>query len=192
MDKLNWTFKQQSAQSSMLNLIVAFQFVVVGNKLSANVPRILKGYRWESTPNFIEQYQFGKFGKHSWFWILFRIIILLFWNLFSVSLDTKTAQDKSFFIWDSANIENFPKVEICFERMNIWEDKINFRWPGFRVQTAKVFPDSKSLQLAFCSRANQPKLYWPRDSQLYWIIGLSHYSLHPVPWEMKKYNREKK
>ena len=43
MDKLNWTFKQQSAQSSMLNLIVAFQFVVVGNKLSANVPRILKG-----------------------------------------------------------------------------------------------------------------------------------------------------
>ena len=34
---------QQSTRSSMLNLIVAFQFVVVGNKLSANVPGNLKG-----------------------------------------------------------------------------------------------------------------------------------------------------
>ena len=57
--KLNCAFKQQSTQSSVLNLIVAFQFVAVGNKLSANVPGILEGgtESQQSTHNLTSQYK---------------------------------------------------------------------------------------------------------------------------------------
>ena len=41
--KLHFQTAIYSILHSMLNLIVAFQFVVVGNKLSANVPGNLKG-----------------------------------------------------------------------------------------------------------------------------------------------------
>ena len=84
------------------------------------------------------------------------------------------------------------RIDICYyEQMNIWVHKINFSWPGFSVQTAKVFPIFQKFSTWFLFSRTQALLAYSLPA-LYWIIGLSHYSLHPVtPGKMKKYNREK-
>lgn len=76
------------------------------------------------------------------------------------------------------------RIDICYyEQMNIWVHKINFSWPGFSVQTAKVFPIFQKFSTWFLFSRTQALLAYSLPA-LYWIIGLSHYSLHPVPpWE---------
>ena len=46
---------------------------------------------------------------------------------------------------------------------------------------AKFFPIPKVFNLVFV--LGNPSFIGLLSQQLYWIIGLSHYSLHPVPWE---------
>ena len=66
----------------MLNLIVAFQFVVGGNKLSANVPRILKGADERQHTTSLNNISLENLVKHSPFWILLGFEILLFSTTF--------------------------------------------------------------------------------------------------------------
>ena len=74
-------------------------------------------------------------------------------------------------------------------------------WRNEYLSRNSIFPDrvsaaSRRQKFSLFQKFSTCFLFSPTQallaySQLYWIIGLSHYSLHPVPWEMKKYNREK-